>query len=368
MRTNTVFGHLALKFHTQPENIATEALVFILQNSIAASRAFTEFIRLAGIDCPEDLRYETQQVGVDQSIPDMKCRDKEGRLRVVVENKFWAGLTENQPVTYIRELPTSVAGVVLFVVPEARIRILWDVLLSQCRAAGISVNNVKQHTNMTIGALDGEHYVAISSWGSLLRTLAAATTSAGEIDCHNDIAQLRGLCNRMDEEAFLPLRGDELTNLEMARRIINYSDLPFDIAGEAARRGYCSRKGLRETPFRYGSGTYIRIGPYNPWLGFEASFWSTFGVSPLWVVFYPTDPTAEIMEKLSRFRSATPQRCFDLEGEVLVPIFLRIGVEKHLIVEDAVRQIGELANELGPMPQSELSGVDLSGAVTSRFS
>ena len=172
----------------------------------------------------------------------------------------------------------------------------------------------------------------------------------------------------MDVEAFLPLRGEELTNLQMARRIINYSNLPFDIAGEAVRRGYCSRKGFRETPFRYGSGAYIRIGPYNPWLGLEASIWSKFGVSSLWVVFYPTDPTAQIMEKLLRFRSATPQRCFDLEGEVLVPIFLTVGVEKHRIVEDAVRQIGELANELGPIPQSELSGVELSRAVTSRFS
>jgi hypothetical protein len=358
MKTNTVFGHLALQFHTHPENLATEALGFILRGSLAASRAFTELIRTAGIDCPEGLRYETQQVGVEQSIPDMKCRDEEGRLRVIVENKFWAGLTDNQPVTYIRELTTSVAGVVLFVVPEARIRIVWDELLSRCRAAETSVGSVQQQANMTIGSLDGGHFVAITSWGSLLRTLATATTSAGEIDSHSDIAQLQGLCKKMDEEAFLPLRREELTNLEIPRRIINYSDLPFEIATEAERRGYCSRKGLRETSFRYGSGTYIRVGPYTPWLGFEASAWSKLGVSLLWVHFFPPpySPTAEIRQKLLRFRSATPQRCFDLEGQVSVPIFLTIGVEKHRIVEEAVRQIGELANELGTMPQAASSG------------
>ncbi len=358
MKTNTVFGHLALRL-AHPENIATEALAFILQNSPVASSAFGEFIRHAGIGCPNTLRYDTQQVGLEQSIPDMKCRDEEGRLRVIVENKFWAGLTDNQPVTYIRELLPSVAGVVLFVVPEARIRLVWDELFTRCGAAEIQVSDVRQSANMMVGVLGGEHYIAITSWGSLLRTLATATSSAGESDSHSDIAQLQGLCEAMDEKAFLPLRGDELTNLEMARRIINYSILPLDIASEAESRGYCNRRGLRETPQRYGSGTYIRIGAYMPWLGFDAEAWCRLGMSPLWINFFPppSSPTAEIRKKLMRFRSAEPPRCFDFVGRVSVPILLTSGVEKHRIVDDAVRQIGELAVELGAQSQSETSGV-----------
>jgi hypothetical protein len=153
---------------------------------------------------------------------------------------------------------------VLFVVPEARIRIVWNELLSRCRAAEIAVSNVRQHMNTTIGDLGDEYHLAITSWATILRTLATATTSAGEADSHNDIAQLQGLCKIIDEEAFLPLRGDELTDSEMARRIVNYCDLPFDIATEAEKRGYCDRKGLNETPKQYGSGRYIRIGSYEP--------------------------------------------------------------------------------------------------------
>jgi hypothetical protein len=164
----------------------------------------------------------------------------------------------------------------------------------------------------------------------------------------------------MDEEAFLPLRGDELTNLEMARRIINYSDLPSDIATEAESRGYCSKKGLYKTHQQYGSGTYIRIGPYVLWLGFDAKAWFLSGVSPLWVEFAASSPTAEIKEKLLRFSNASPQRCFDFAvqaGQVSVPIVLTVGVEKQRIVEDAVRQIGELRDELGTMPGATSSGV-----------
>jgi len=48
-----------------------------------------------------------------------------------------------------------------------------------------------------------------------------------------------------------------------------------------------------------------------------------------------------------RFRAATPPKCFDFGGgRVSVPIFLAAGVEKRRVVEDAARQIGELAEEL----------------------
>lgn len=103
---------------------------------------------------------------------------------------------------------------------------------------------------------------------------------------------------------------------------------------------------------------YIRIGPYVPWLGFDAKAWSQSGVSPLWIDFAPSySPTTEIEDKLLRFSTATPQRCFDFAGQVSVPIFLTVGVEKQRIVKDAVRQIGELANELSPTTESALSGV-----------
>ncbi len=87
---DTVFGHLVHQFAISPENLATEALSFILRTSPAASRAFTNFVRQIVSDCPDGLRFETWQVGVEQSIPDIKCIDNVGRIRVIVENKFWA--------------------------------------------------------------------------------------------------------------------------------------------------------------------------------------------------------------------------------------------------------------------------------------
>lgn len=354
MNSNTLFGHLALQFSAHPENLATEALAFILRNSAVASRAFTDFLHGIALECPDILRYETQQVGTDESIPDMKCLGSGGTLRVIVENKFWAGLTDNQPVTYIRELPENSFGLLIFVVPEARTRLIWNEVVSRCANANIPVLNVRQVSDAMVGDVATSHKLAVTSWKSLLEMLASSTTSAADTAAHNDVVQLQGLCNRMDEEAFLPLRPDELTNLEIPRRIINLSDLPFDIVSAAEGLGYCNRRGLRATPGRYGSGTYLRIGEYEPWLGFDAAGWLRFGVSPLWLYFYSR--THEVRERLARAGLANTPRCFDFDGNVSIPIFLTAGVERRNLVEDGVRQLCELSTALAGQAQSAVTG------------
>jgi hypothetical protein len=351
MKSNTVFGHLVHQFAVHPENLATEALSFILRTSPAASGAFTDFVRQILADCPTDMHFETQQVGVNQSIPDMKCFDDAGNIRVIVENKFWAGLTDNQPVTYIRELPPGIGSLVLLVVPEARRQIVWDEVVSRCRNNKVPIGDVQKLETFVAAGIDAEHFLAATSWSALLNALATAASLAAEVESLNDIAQLSGLCKRMDEEGFLPLRSEEITNLGMARRIINLADLPFSIVDEAENQGLCDKKGLREVAYRYGAGRYVRIGKYSAWVGFNALQWKRLGVSPISVNFYPEYcPIAEVRTSLSRFRNTTPPRCFDMEVRnykwVVVPIFLTAGVEKHRIIEDAVLQIRELWDEL----------------------
>jgi len=370
VKSNTVFGHLVHQFAIHPENLATEALSFILRTP-AASGAFTNFVKQILADCPDGMRFETQQVGLEASIPDMKCFDDAGNIRVIVENKFWAGLTGNQPVTYIRELPAGIGALVMLVVPEARLQIVWDEIVGRCMANNIPVQSVKQLPTMKMADVGEGHHLAATSWKALLDALASAATSAGKIESYSDIAQLVGLCRTMEEEGFLPLRSEELTNLEMARRFINFSDLPFGIINEAVSQGLIDRKGLRETPQRYGSGSYVRLGGYSAWVGFHAYQWHRLGASLMWVNFYPEYcSVTEVRNKLLRFRNAVPPRCFDVERGnykwLAVPIYLPAGVEKHRIIEDAVRQIRDLRDELGVQESlgAKPNLTDARGAIT----
>jgi len=371
VKSNTVFGHLVHHFAVHPENLATEALSYILGTSPAASRAFTNFVRQVLTDCPFDLRFGTQQVGLDKSIPDMKCVDDAGNIRVIVENKFWAGLTDNQPVTYIRELPVGVGALVLLVVPEARLQIVWDEVVTRCGKKEIQVCDVQKLQAMFAARIGGNHYLAAVSWSVLLDALSTATGLAAEVDSLNDIAQLLGLCRTMEQEAFLPLRDEELTNLEMARRVVDFSNLPFGIVKEALNQGLIDKKGVRDTPNRYGAGSYVRISGYSAWVGFHAYQWNRFGVSPIWLNFYPDYcPVAEVRNSLRRLRNATPPRCFDMETGnykwVAVPISLTSGVERLRIISDAVRQLRIIRDELGvqePLAASVTGLTDSPGSI-----
>ena len=98
----TVFSHIVQKRFSQvSEDVATDALAFIIHSSESARNGMMKLLRGLAPDMPE-LQFRTQQT--EGSIrPDMWGYDK-GELRVFVENKFWAGLTDNQPVSYLRQL------------------------------------------------------------------------------------------------------------------------------------------------------------------------------------------------------------------------------------------------------------------------
>jgi hypothetical protein len=271
--------------------------------------------------------------------------DANGRTRAVVENKFWAGLTDNQPVTYIRELPQSEEAIVLFVVPDARRTTIWNELLTRCSMAGLPVSNTNQSPLITFAHLTPLHRLAITSWPSLLEVLNSAVVGSGDMAASNDIAQLRGLCDVIDSEAFLPLRPDELSNAEIPRRMINLADLVSEIVQNYETRNYSDRKGLKETNGRYTSGTYLRFGPYGAWFGLHLQLWRAFEVSPLWLAFSNNDfgKAQHVRELLRVWQHCSPPRCVDWGNEVVVPIILPVGVEKEKVIASAVEQVGEMA-------------------------
>lgn len=347
MNNRTLFGHLALQFSAHPENLATEALAFILKNSPAASAAFVRSLNAAGADVPDGLTYETQQVGVENSIPDMKCFDSTGTVRVIVENKFWAGLTDNQPTTYLRELPDGQSSLLLFIVPETRRKLVWDDLAARCQKAAVELADFCSTTQIQISGVNDTHKLGLTSWSYILSVLASATIEEHDAAAHNDVIQLRGLCDRMDAEAFLPFTSEELSNLEIPRRIMDLSCLPLDIVAEATKAGYCDTKSQRETPSRYGSGKYVKIGRFSPWLAFDAAAWRDLGTSPMWVQFYSDyNNLTEVRELLTPLRVTTPCLCFDFNGYICVPLMLPTGVEKDVVVRDAVAQVGRVATLL----------------------
>ena len=184
MSTPSLFGHLASRFAPHPENLATEALLYVLRSPTARA-ALVRGLGRAGATLPRDLRFSSQVVAEDSSIPDLIGKDEDGQKRLIVEAKFWAGLTENQPGAYIAQLPGELDSVLLFVAPAARFTSLWPELLSRAQGhlAEGDAASLDEHKEFRRVQLDGPRSLVLMSWRLLLsavrRDLAAARAGGG---------------------------------------------------------------------------------------------------------------------------------------------------------------------------------------------
>ncbi len=78
MQSDSLFGYLAARLSTHPENLATEALNYILNRSLTARHAFLRYARQANLALPSALVVQTQMSGDDKAIPDLVGLDEEG--------------------------------------------------------------------------------------------------------------------------------------------------------------------------------------------------------------------------------------------------------------------------------------------------
>ena len=137
---SSLLAYLAPRLTGRTEDIAVEALGYILSHSIAARSGLFELLRAGGAEIPEVVAVDTQS-SKDRTRPDLVGFDDQGRERLLVEAKFWAGLTDNQPQGYLDRLTDNGgATALLFVAPKARLETLWAELcrLTACEPSVVS--------------------------------------------------------------------------------------------------------------------------------------------------------------------------------------------------------------------------------------
>lgn len=132
-----VLGYLARRFTVSEENLATEALTWLLRDT-AANKALCALARQAGADVPDGLNFVGQVGNLETGRPDIVGTDNGQSERLLVEAKFAAGLTAQQPGGYLSRLGGTAPGMLLVIAPTARLPTLWPELLRA--SPGLSMN------------------------------------------------------------------------------------------------------------------------------------------------------------------------------------------------------------------------------------
>ena len=326
----SLFAHIV----GNDEPTATKALAYILRSAPDIARAFADGV----LDLPEFTPGRiVSELAHGNARPDITIDDADGATRAFVENKFWAGLTDQQPVAYLKALPED--GTLLFIVPGQRIPTVWSQLKKRCRDAGLDLTD-ESNRRVRIGTRS----MSVASWNHVLGLLRNAADAGRHDAIGCDVQQLRGLTDRVDSYAFLPLRPDEITEVETAQRLINYSNLVQHIVERLVEDGIARIDGVRYDHGYYKAGRYLYVHRFGLWLGVELEVWRDSGITPLWwrienTAFYGVGPIWTQIEDL--FKDVQ-----GYEGYKYIPILLKTGVEEDGVIDHAVDQMKEIADTL----------------------
>jgi hypothetical protein len=331
--SDTLVGFLAVKLGTHPENVATEALNYILR-SVDARRGFLRLVANSNGIAPESLRFRTQASDEDGARPDIVGERTDGSVSIIIEAKFWAGLTDNQPVAYLKNLPAG--SLLMFVAPEKRFELLWAEIVRKIADSGLGVSAPNSIQLGFRSALCGDKTLALTSWRALLSAIAAAVETAGDVSTSADVRQLVGLCERMDSEAFLPLTSDELCPT-WGRRVVQFGQIASDLTDLLVGKGLASVKGCKASAGNGWSGRYLRIHGYGAYLHCSFWKWPKLGCSPIWLELKGPDfkPMPIILDVIK----GSGIQFFDWHGNCAIPIFIRPGVERDELIADALEQV-----------------------------
>ena len=339
----TLFAHIALtKLRGQIEDTAVEALGYIMSNSPAARRALADTLKDGGIEVGPIDRVETWEIGEEGEIPDLVCFDDKGGKQVLIEAKFWADLTKNQPNQYLKQLledRQDGSAALLFVAPKARLELLWPELCGRAKEK-FELTVISKSGPVRSASINSNiHHLQLTSWAELLDRMTRESRDDNDSDAEADIRQLRGLTDRMDGDAFLPFGSEDLASVT-AQQMLDIAQLVDDATSNARKIGWVDTEGLRAVPWETGYGRFIRIGGIETWFGIHFCGWARHSNTPLWLSYWKgyheqlkqAELTANMVEINDRF---------------CIPILLPTADQYNAVLNSLVSSLESIAEAFG---------------------
>lgn len=266
----TLLAHLFPRIRGSQEDIATYSLSYVLEQSAVLNESFTKLLfRKLKINDLENLQYQCQDADTEFGRPDIAGYGN-GQIRVFCEAKFFAGLTENQPVGYLRRLQQANGKGLIFICPRERRVSLWDSLLERLNSAGILGEAVGQYCMDYNGIR-----LSILSWNEILEELLLVAADRAP-EMIGDIHQIKGFCDKVESEAFIPFTPEDFSP-RIARDIDRY----YEVVDEV-HKILCSHKelnpstkGLRKSPRWQGYSQYLVLDGVAVSIDFIRDLWKS---------------------------------------------------------------------------------------------
>ncbi len=335
---DSLLSFIAQRHTTDLEDVATNALSFILSHSCSARGALSE---LLGDGCSPLPIAKAEPWRPDEhgAVPDLACYDGDCYLVALIESKFWAELTYHQPVTYWEGLPNNKPTVLLFLAPDCRVPgSLWDELVGRLRNCGHELgHDVRDESLATAPAKVGQRRLMLTSWELLLDRMAERAKKDGDTQACFQIAELRGLADSA-------IAGDKPTRDENLKRLI----------AEAVKRveqsGWANTDRLTEgSADGYYYARYLRLAGASAGLRIDYKAVKQIPDKPLWLWFYgESDDSVSVEAVRGSLGSLAEPGLEWCPGDVCVPIVLPAGADREATLDAIVAELESIAQLIDP--------------------
>jgi hypothetical protein len=350
---NSLLAHLYSRIKGSPEDIATMSLCYVLESSESAKQVFCNYLSsVSGIESFPDLNFKTQVSGENNERPDLVGSDRNNDEVLLCEAKFWAGLTKNQPLAYLERLrksESSMEKALVFICPESRIISLWGELTRIINGSdAVKSDESQELKRVKVGGI----LMKIVSWREIVNIIMQAL-SAEHSTMVADVQQLQGLCERMDEEAFLPLTHEDF-GVDKAKRIMSFYNIVDKVTDELINNMGASPKGFKKTYQYAGVDRYLRLGDFGISIRFSCNHWAKFAETPFWLTIKAIENNEWVYakkarEKLKSYENDIPKKLYINETwqELVIPLYVPAYAYEDEVVNAMLGTVKDVFTILG---------------------
>ena len=362
------------------ELIATKSLSYLLESSPEARIAFANAAGLSAFWKANNIPargIEYQEESVNQEEGKMDRVDIGGTYHdkqvVMIEAKFGAALTSNQPCEYLNRLDEN--GVLLFVCPQYRCDGLRKELKGKLEERSYEFEE-STHQNTHAFLCKGNKILFVISWSELLepirRHLETKKEDENGLKHLADVMQLIGYCEQVD--------GSQIQAFE-ADIFLSKNNLPMPDCAKLVTKVYAHLEGKYSDDFdsRFKRGSRSRdeykskVNPKGMHLYYRYFRWGSFACglfarvdflgkqpkkmknTPFWFLVTKEDPqdksqwlsnkkTADIADKIKDFSKkefGEEPRAYD-ENHFFLPLEVKYDAPEEEMIEHMAAQLEKI--------------------------
>jgi len=311
MKTS-LLSHIASRFISEYENVANSSVAYLLNKYPAARETLRNILNLEQIP----YNYKTELSTDSNGRPDITGLDTDGNKTIIIEWKFWANLTDNQPVNYLKELWEK--GKLIFLAPDKRIISL-----------NLEIKNRLWYVDDRVTAF---------SWNSFLNLVEQENNKNYNNSLSSDLTQLKELCSQMDSEWMPPLSMSDLDPMN-GRRSYQFADLIDECNWILRKRDKAIFKWQKSTWSKDGYWFYFKTDKANCRLLFSSyERFTKDSHTPIWLYLWSTldkksDKISHIINSFDNTHS------YDDKYHTAYGILLNVGMDKDQVVKHIVETV-----------------------------